>query len=180
MKLVPYLVTGVALLASSAAFAQSSATLPAVPATAHIFVAITETLTNSGLAFGDIFQSATGGNVVLDPTNNTRTVTGGLTLGVIDPFNSATILVGGRRNASFAITLPANGTVTLIGPGTAMPVNAFTAAVGAVALVSPFTSQLPNTAGATLTFKVGGTLVVGPLQTDGDYAGTFPVTVAYN
>ncbi|HCZ33712.1 MAG TPA: hypothetical protein DHV93_09830 [Holophagaceae bacterium] len=180
MRIVPYLATGVALLATSAAFAQSTATLAAVPATAKIFVAITQTLTNSGLAFGDIFQSPTGGNVVLDPTNDNRTVTGGLTLGVIDPFNSATILVGGRRNATFAITLPANGTVSLIGPGAAMPVNAFTAAVGAVALVSPFTSQLPNTAGASLTFKVGGTLVVGPLQTDGDYAGTFPVTVAYN
>ena len=179
MRVVAHLITGAALLATGAAFAQSSATLAAVPATAHIVVPIALTLTNTGLFFGDIVASVTGGNVVLNPVDDTRTATGGLTLVGPDPFHSALITVTGQALRTFAITLPANGTVTLTGPGTAMPVNAFTAAVGATALTAPFTRALSATPG-TLAFKVAGTLVVGANQTVGDYAGTFPVTVAYN
>ncbi len=177
----PHLLSGFALIAVSAAFAQTpTGTASSIPATARIFVPITVSLTNSGLIFGDVFANATGGNVVLDPATDLRTTTGALVLGTLSPTNSAALKVSGKRNATFTITLPTNGTVTLTGPGTAMALNGFTAAVGAVALTSPFTSQLPNASSATLTFKVGGTLVVGPNQTDGDYTGTFSVTVAYN
>ncbi|MFZ1377252.1 MAG: DUF4402 domain-containing protein [Geothrix sp.] len=157
-----------------------SATASNVPATARIYVPITVTLTNSGLSFGDIYANVTGGNVVLDPSTDLRTPTGGLVLGTLSQHNSAALRVGGKRNATFVITLPANGTVTLTGPGTAMAVNAFTAAVGTTTLTAPFASKLPDAASANLTFKVGGTLVVGANQMDGDYTGTFAVTVAYN
>jgi len=176
MNFIPRIVTGIALLATSAAFAQSSATA-AVPTTAKIYVPLTATLTNTGLAFGDIFANATGGNVVLDPTTDARTPSGGLILGTVSPFNSAAITVGGKRNAKFSVTLPTS--TTLAGPGTAMTVNAFTAATGAVAL-TPALSQLPNSAAATLPIKVGATLVVAANQADGDYAGTFNVVVTYN
>jgi hypothetical protein len=177
MKIVPYLVTGVALLATSAAFAQSNTATAAVPTTARIYVPITAVLTNTGLDFGDIFANATGGNVVLDPTTDTRTPSGGLVLGTASPFNSAAITVGGKRNAKFSVTLPVSTTLT--GAGTAMTVNAFTVATGATVL-TPALSKLPNTASATLAIKVGGTLAVGANQMDGDYAGTFNVVVTYN
>jgi hypothetical protein len=173
-----YLVLGAALPGVTA-FAQS-ATASNIPATARIYVPITVALTNSGLSFGDIFSNASGGNVVLDPATDLRTPSGGLVLGTLSPSNSAVLKVGGKRNATFAITLPLNGTVTLTGPGTAMAVNAFTAAVGSTTLIAPLASKLPDSANATLTFKVGATLVVGGNQADGDYTGTFAVTVAYN
>jgi hypothetical protein len=167
-------------LTASAAFAQSSGTASAIPITAHIGAAITVSLSNGGLVFGDIFPSAAGGSVVLSPATDLRTATGGLTLGTSAPFSSAVLNATGTRNGKFSITVPANGTVTLTGPGTAMPVNDFSVAVGAALLVAPFTSQFPNTASAKLSFKVGGTLVVGASQVDGDYTGTFAVTIAYN
>jgi hypothetical protein len=177
MKILPFLVTGVALLATSAAFAQSNTATVAVPTTAKIYVPITAVLSNTGLDFGGVFADAVGGTVILDPKTDTRTVTGALVLGTVDTFNSAHITVGGKRNGKFSVTLPAS--TTLAGPGTAMTVNAFTAAVGAVAL-TPALSLLPSTAAATLAIKVGGTLVVGAGQADGDYAGTFNVVVTYN
>jgi len=164
---------------SAFALAQS-ATASNIPVTAKVYVPITITLTNAGLSFGDVYSNLVGGNVILDPTTDLRTSTGSLVLGTVSAVNSAAIKVGGKRNASFAITLPANGTVTLTGPGTAMAVTGFTAAVGTLALTSPFVSKLPDSASSTITFKVGGTLVVGANQSDGDYVGSFAVTVAYN
>jgi hypothetical protein len=179
MRILSHLLFGLVGMAASLAQGQS-ATASNVPATARIYVPITVTLTNSGLSFGDIYANVTGGNVVLDPATDLRTTTGGLVLGTLSPSNSATLKVGGKRNGTFAITLPANGTVTLTGPGTAMALNAFTAAIGSTTLIAPFASKLPDAVSANLTFKVGGTLVVGPNQMDGDYTGTFAVTVAYN
>lgn len=178
MSFIPRIVTGVALLATSAAFAQSSATV-AVPTTASIYVPITAVLSNTGLNFGGVFADAIGGTVVLDPKTDARTASGALILGVTDPFNSALITVGGKRNGTFSVTLPASTTLTGPAGTTPMTVNAFTSAVGA-ADMTPTLSRLPDTAGATLAFKVGGTLVVAAGQADGNYAGTFNVVVAYN
>jgi hypothetical protein len=174
---MPIVISSLALMTGSADFAQSNTATAAVPTTARIYVPITAVLTNTGLAFGDIFANATGGNVVLDPTTDARTPSGGLFLGTASPFNSAAITVCGKRNASFSVTLPANTTLT--GPGAAMTVSAFTAATGAT-ILTPALSKLPNSAGATLPIKVGGTLAVGANQVDGDYAGTFNVIVTYN
>lgn len=175
MNWISRLVSGATMLASATAFAQSATV--AVPATAKIYVPITAVLTNTGLAFGDIFANATGGTVMLDPTTDVRTSSGGLILGTASPHNSAALTLGGKRNASFSLTLPASTQLT--GPGAAMTVSAFTAATGAT-LLTPALSVLPNTASAILPVKVGATLAVGPNQVDGDYAGTFNVTVTYN
>jgi len=169
-----------AFASSALALSAQSATASNIPATARIFVPITVSLTNAGLSFGDVYANVTGGNVVLDPATDLRTSTGGLVLGTVGVASSAVIKVGGTRGSMFAITVPANSFVTLTGPGTAMPLTGFTVAVGAAALTAPFVSQLPNVAGATLTFKVGATLVVPPNQLDGSYTGAFAVTVAYN
>jgi hypothetical protein len=173
------ILTGALLLAGSAAFAQSSATAANVPATARIFKPITLTLSNTGLSFGDIFADATGGDVTLNPQTDART-TSGPVLATTGTANSALFTVGGKRNATYAITLPANGVVSLTGPGAAMPVKDFLASVGGAAPANPATGLIPNVAAGTQTFKVGGTLTLAANQVDGDYAGTFNVTVAYN
>lgn len=173
------LLAGALLLAAPAAFAQSTATASNVPASARIYVPISVSLTNGGMSFGDIFASAAGGDVTLDPQNNTRTTTGPA-IATTGSVSAATFKVTGKRNATYAITLPGNGSVTLTGAGTAMPVNNFTASVENAAATGAATGLLPNAANASQTFAVGGTLTLGANQTDGDYAGTFNVTVAYN
>lgn len=185
MRVLPRLLSGVALLATSAAFAQSSATLGSVPAHARILTPITLTLANSGLDFGDIAVGGTAGTVQLAPATDTRTPAGaGVTVLAGSPFNSAQLTVAGQRNYAYTITLPATP-VTLthtVTPANTMTVTAFTAAIGAAALTAPFTGLLPNTGAGpyTQTFKVGGTLNVNANQLAGDYNGTFSVTVAYN
>jgi hypothetical protein len=173
------ILAGVLLLAAPAAFAQTSATAANVPVTARIYKPISLALNNTGLSFGDIFTDGTGGDVTLNPQSNTRTTTGPV-LATTGTANAATFTVGGKRNATYAITLPNDGSVTLTGPGTAMAVSKFTASVAGAAPANPATGLIPNTAGATQTFQVGGTLTLVANQVDGDYAGTFNVTVAYN
>lgn len=173
------LLAGALLLAAPAVFAQSSATVSNVSASARIYVPITVSLTNGGMSFGDIFASPAGGDVTLDPQNNTRT-SNGPTTATTGTVSAAAFKVTGKRNATYAITLPADGTVTLTGAGTAMPVSKFTASVAGVAATTTATGLLPSAANATQTFTVGGTLTLGANQTDGDYTGTFNVTVAYN
>lgn len=173
------ILAGALLLAAPVAFAQSSASVANVPVTARIYKPITLTLSNTGLSFGDIFADTTGGDVTLNPQTDLRT-TAGPVLATTGAANSALFTVGGKRNATYAITLPANGTVTLTGPGAAMPVKTFMASVAVGAPANPATGLIPNTAGGTQTFKVGATLTLGANQVDGDYAGTFNVTVAYN
>ena len=173
------ILAGSLLLATPAAFAQSSATVANVPATARIYKPITLVLSNTGLSFGDIFADATGGDVTLNPQTDVRTTTGPVAA-TTGAANSALFTVGGKRNATYAITLPANGVVTLTGPGVAMAVKNFLASVGGAAPANPATGLIPNVAAGTQTFKVGGTLTLAANQVDGDYAGTFNVTVTYN
>ena len=179
MRATSRILTGALLLAGPVAFAQSSsATVANVPASARIFKPITLTLSNGGLNFGDIFADATGGTITLDPQADSRSTTGPA-LASTGTVSSALFTVGGKRNAAYAITLPANGTVTLTGPGTPMPVS-FTASVNGGVPAFAATGLIPNAPGATQTFRVGGTLTLGANQADGDYAGTFNVMVAYN
>ncbi|MDP1830701.1 MAG: DUF4402 domain-containing protein [Geothrix sp.] len=160
------LLAGALLLAGPVAFAQASATAINVPATARIYKPIT-LANDTGLSFGDIFASATAGTVTLAPAS-TRTATGGATLAATGTANAAQFTVGGKRNASYAITF--SSPVVLSGSGADMAVSAFTPSLG---------SGLLDATGAQI-FTVGATLAVGANQLDGDYAGTFSVTVTYN
>ena len=121
-----------------------------------------------GLAFGDIYAGPSAGIVVLDPTG-IRTASGGVTLGTLAPFHAASFTVTGAPNSTYAISLPAS--VTLSAPGATLTLSPLQS--------SPSLSGLLN-AGGTQALNVGGTLQVIANQPDGDYSGTFPVTVAYN
>ena len=122
----------------------------------------------TGLRFGAIFTSPAPGTVVLSPTG-TLSTTGGASLGSQLPVGPASFSVTGAANATYAITLP--GSVVLSSLEGSLTVTAFTS--------SPdLTGRLDLSGQQTLS--VGGTLNVPANQPDGDYAGTFSVTVAYN
>jgi Domain of unknown function (DUF4402) len=180
------ILSGVLLLVGPAAFAQSSATASAVPATARIYAPITLTVANyhggTGLSFGDIIAGASAGSVRLDPLADVRTPVG-VTLPATStmPVHSAQFTVGGTASAAYAITsLPT--TVTLSSGTNTMTASNFMVSVNG----APSVPATPNPTGilgavsANQSFTVGATLAVGANQLSGDYSGTFAVTVAYN
>lgn len=120
------------------------------------------------LRFGDIFTGLTAGMVVLSPTG-ARSATGGAGLGSLSPVGAATFTVTGAPSATYAITLPAS--ITLSAPGGTLTVSPVTSTPSLTGLLDASGNQ---------TLAVGGTLNVAANQPDGDYTGTFSVTVAYN
>jgi len=122
----------------------------------------------TGLRFGAVFTGPTPGTVVLDPSG-ARQATGGAGLGSQLPVGPATFAVTGSANATYAITLPTS--VQLTSPDGTLTVTAFRSSPSLTGLLGATGQQ---------TLSVGGTLNVPAQQPDGDYAGTFSVTVAYN
>lgn len=159
--------------------AQTSASATAT-VTTSIYTPITVTRTLD-LSFGDVFPGSAAGTVIVDPTGLATTFTGtGVSLGV-HPAVAASYTMTGKKNASFSLTLPADNSVSLTGPGTAMTLTKFTAAVGAGGTTTPgptFTAALG--AAGTQTFNVGATMNVGINQVEGSYTGTYNVLVTYN
>jgi len=160
----------IVLLAFTAgAFAQNTDT-EQTTATATIVGPLTLTKV-SDMNFGTIAVSAVAGTVQLG-TDNSRTPLGGVTLVPPAAGVAASFTVAGEANETLAITLPADGTVTLTGAGPAMAVNGFVHSAGA-------TPSL-NGSGAA-AFTVGATLSVAANQASGVYtSANFPVTVSYN
>ena len=100
------------------------------------------------------------------------TSTGASISGTFNTTAAAAFNVGGSKNATYAITLPA-AAVSLAGSnGGTLNVDTFTSATGSG------TATLSGTGTDTLT--VGAKLTVPGNATEGDYTGTFSVTVAYN
>lgn len=122
----------------------------------------------TGLRFGAVFTGPAPGTVVLDPAG-ARQATGGAGLSSLLPVGPATFTVTGSANATYAITLPTS--VQLSSPDGTLTVSSFTSSPSLTGLLSATGQQ---------TLSVGGTLSVPANQPDGDYSGTFSVTVAYN
>ena len=144
------------LLACSAAAAQ------AVPSKSIV--------NTSGLGFGR-FVAASGGAVTVTPTG-ARTRTGAVLL-LPSPADAATfgIVENGNGNDKkvYVLTLPPNGSVSLVSGANQMPVNNFTSNV-------PNGAPMPSN---TQSVTVGATLQVGPNQAPGTYSGSFQVTLEY-
>jgi len=128
---------------------------------------------NTDMNFGTITVSSSGGTVVLSASGS-RTASGGVILpSFTGTVTAAQFTVTGMPTYTYAITLPANFTLSESGVGPAsMVVNAFTSTPSATGIL---------TAG-TQTVIVGATLNVGASQTAGSYTNTtgFQVTVNYN
>ena len=123
------------------------------------------------LNFGNIVAGTDAGTVTVDTEGN-RTSSTGITLPNATPgdFQAAKFTVTGLADATYAITLPDDNTVTISGPGEDMTVTGFTSNPDGTGVL----------AGGTQTLSVGATLNVGADQAAGEYAGEFTVTVAYN
>lgn len=127
-------------------------------------------ISNTGaLAFGK-FVARSGGTVVVSATG-VRSAGGSVMLVPSGTGAAAQFAVSGDPNATYSITLPADGVVTLASGGNSMAVNAFTSSPSLIGLLN---------AGGTDTVSVGATLNVGSNQATGNYSGSFNVTVNYN
>jgi hypothetical protein len=140
-------------------------------ATGKIVAPLTITKVND-MNFGTVaVSSSTAGTVILAPAG-TRSVTGGAQVVVTGGGGTAASFnITGEGTSTYAITLPADGTVTVISGANSMPVNTFTS--------SPATTGTLSSGAQTVT--VGATLEVAAGQATGTYtSAAFNVTVAYN
>jgi len=153
---------------SAGVFAQSTDTEQTI-ATATIVGPLTLTKV-SDMDFGTIAVTGTAGTVVLG-TDNSRTAVGPA---LVPPAAgvAASFTVAGEASRTFAITLPANSTVSLVSGANTMAANIFVHNAGA--------NPALDIAGAA-AFTVGATLSVAANQAAGNYtSATFPVTISYN
>jgi hypothetical protein len=126
----------------------------------------------SDLMFGLIVPAASLTTVTIDPTvsgYSSRTGSAAFLIGA-GGAGPSSFVVTGSDALTYTITLPANGIVTLEGPGNGMPVYGFTSSPSGIGAL---------TSGAQ-TLTVGATVDVGAGQSTGAYSGTYAVTVAYN
>lgn len=121
------------------------------------------------LDFGSLIPSASAGTVIINPTTDGRTTTGGVTVAGGSP-SAAKFVALGLINVFSNVTLPTSITLARTGGGASMTVNAITTN-------GPPTRVFAGT--SILDVRVGGTLNVAANQQAGDYSGQFTVTVVY-
>ena len=128
------------------------------------------------LNFGEVAANGVAGTVVMSPTGS-RSSTDGATLGSAVGASAASFTVSGNPSAAYTIMLPGTITLNLVvknaGGPTSMDVDNFTS--------TPTVADGGTIGGGgTQTLNVGATLNVQAFQTQGDYSGSFEVTVAYD
>jgi len=119
------------------------------------------------LDMGTVIPGASAGQVVLDAGTGAQNVTGGV-LYAGSTGQPANFSVTGAPNHAFNVSFAAS-TITLTGSAGTMSLS----------LASSLTNPASFTGAGTATLGVGGTLAVGANQAEGNYTGTFTVTVAY-
>ena len=128
------------------------------------------------LDFGTLISGSAGGTVTINPVTNGRSATGGATLVGSDGRRAVFQGTGGI----FLITVSGSTSVTLTRAGggapgmTASLVRAATTSGGGIALLGA--TLLPS---GVQTYYIGGTLTVPANQPEGNYSGTFTLTVNY-
>ena len=123
-----------------------------------------------GLSFGS-FVAGAGGTIAV-ATGGGRSKTGAVILVAQGGGGTAAqFTVSGTATATYAITLPSDGTVLLSNGSRTMAVNSFVSYPSATGTLSGGGAQI---------LSVGATLTVGNAQAPGSYTGSFPVTVNYN
>ena len=121
------------------------------------------------LAFGK-FVAGSGGAVIVSAAG-VRSASGGVVLVPSDAGAAAQVAVSGDPNLTYAISLPADGVVSLTSGANTMALNTFPSSPSPTGTLG---------AGGSQTLSVGATLSVGGNQASGSYSGAFDVTVNYN
>jgi hypothetical protein len=156
------------------AFAAEAPAAPTSGATGRFQATIIRSIAiakTSDLVFGRVVKPLSGaGTVTIDATSGARTLSGAQGLDTPTPSRAA-FNVTGEGGQVFSVTVPA--TFDMTGPQT-MTVTT-TSSVGATATLS---SSLGSA--GSLTVGVGGTAPINASTPNGDYSGSFIVTVAYN
>jgi hypothetical protein len=136
----------------------------------NAFAAASITVSNpQALAFGK-FAAGSGGTVTIGPSG-ARSHGGSVVLLPSAGGSAAQFGVSGEPSTSYAITLPANGTVHLASGANSMAVNSFSSSPNAVGQLS---------LGGSQTLSIGATLNVAGNQPPGNYSGSFNVSIDYN
>ena len=161
------LATGTTVLTAGLFSTYVSAATVTGNASATVKIPLSIALGTNAMNFGDVAGDA------VDDTTVVLT-TGGTTSSADGASTAGTPLAGdydvsGEGTLGYTITLPDDVTVTLTGPGTAMPVTGFADSLGGTGAL---------TAGSQ-SFTVGATLNINGGQTAGAYSGTYDVIVNY-
>jgi hypothetical protein len=126
----------------------------------------------SDLVFGRVATPASGsGTVTIDATTGARTSVGGVATFASPAPGRAAFSVTGEGGQAFSVTAPASFVMT--GPQS-ITVTTVTSVTGLPLLSGNLGSS------GSFTFGVGGSAPIGSTTLNGDYAGSFIVTVAYN
>jgi hypothetical protein len=148
-----------------------------MPGTANAAVVRPNTLIKTDdLDFGTLISGATGGTVTINPVTNARTTSGGVA--PVGPAAQRAVFQG--TGGILLITVSGSTSVTLnragggAAPMTASLVRAASTSGGGIALLGG--TLLPN---GVQSYYIGGTLTVPANQPEGDYSGTFTLTVNY-
>jgi Domain of unknown function (DUF4402) len=126
----------------------------------------------SDLVFGRVATPPTGsGTVVVNPNTGAQSSTNGVVTFASPPSSRAAFNVTGEGGQAFSVTVPASFVMT--GPQS-MTVTTSSSVTG-----TPLLSGSLGSAGS-FTFGIGGSAPISSTTPNGDYAGSFTVTVAYN
>lgn len=161
------------IAATATAFA--AGTSASATGTAQVKIRKAITISNTAaLDFGGLVVAAGSGSdtaTVSAAGAFSNTSAGGSIVGTFNTAAAAAFQVNGTKGATYAITLPGAASTLNGSNGGTLSVGTFTG--------SKATGTLSLAAGQD-TFTVGATLTVPNNAVDGDYTGTFSVTVAYN
>ncbi|MEP2103318.1 MAG: DUF4402 domain-containing protein [Parasphingorhabdus sp.] len=128
------------------------------------------------LEFGSIIPSATAGTVFIDTRNGNRSTTGGVTTAA-GANNRANFIIYGGPNQIVEISIPGSTTITHTNGSDNMLIDQMAIGNGNRNF-STFVRGLLGTLGI-YQLTVGGRLNVNANQLDGDYTGSFIMTVDY-
>lgn len=143
-------------------------------------IAISGGDTTNGLNFGKFSTPYTSGTatITINPQTGAASKTGSIVLRSNTGARAAEFTVTGEANATYAITLPSDGAVSLSeAGGDTIPLSSFTA-YSTTANATGTTGTLNGSGSDTL--KVGATATVEHDDNDATYSGTFTVAVEYN
>lgn len=144
-------------------------------ASAKIVVPLTITADSSNeLTFGSIAPSGAAGTVTV-ATSGEGTADGGCTIITGSKISYGGFNIAGAADTAITVTLPENE--TLKSGNETMDISDFKARLGS-ATADGSTGTLDSK--GELALAVGAKLAVKPNQKDGEYTGTYQVSVAYN